>query len=105
MPNLSKLEERTKIATEAKFATLGRAIADAAPGSSEEQSLIAEAALRRTQEQNAVDKLTRFAALARQIGYAAQAGKDNTELLAQIHKLRRQELGSTHPIGDAMPKQ
>ena len=93
MPHTSKLEEASKIVREAKFATLGRAIADAPENSDQLAWAINEATLRRSQEQANSDKLIEFAALARQIGDAHRQHKDLALLIQQIRELRRQELG------------
>jgi len=63
MPHTSKIEEKNKMARETKFATLGRAIADAASRGDSVDHLIEEVALRRWQEQQQTDKATAFAAL------------------------------------------
>ena len=90
---MRNLEESTKIATEAKFATLARALADAIEcgDTSAQDAAVDEMTLRRAQEQASSKTTNQFAALARQIGDAKGAGKDTGELTAQVVRLRRRE--------------
>lgn len=92
MSHVSHAEESTKIARETKFATLGRAIADAHRNRDGTNMLVSQAMMLRRIEQDAADKMTAFAALTRQIGDAARNGKDLTALLERIAELRRHEL-------------
>ncbi len=92
MPNVSKVAEAFKIANETRFATIGRAIADAVAGGLPTTKLVEEAQLRRRQEQESADRMTQFAALARQVGDAASSGRDTAPLLARLIELRRREV-------------
>jgi len=94
MPNQARnIEEQSKIAREAKFATLGRAMADEANAGRYPLGPIVEATTRRAQEQARASKETRFAALARQVGDAARAGTEVDPLILCLQELRRLELG------------
>ncbi|MFZ1085462.1 MAG: hypothetical protein WAN35_10890 [Terracidiphilus sp.] len=86
---MNNLEESTKQSREARWATIGRAIAD---GSNREKWM-QEAAILRRQEQDSADRQTQFSALARQIGDALRAGRDCGPLLDLLCDLRHQELG------------
>lgn len=97
MAQQSYAEEQTKIAREAKFATLGRAIADTIAAGGSAQVLIQEAALRRQQEQESADKLTQFAALTRQIGDAYRQQRSLEPLIHAVIELRKRELGPPRP--------
>jgi cell division inhibitor SulA len=89
----SYAEEQTKISREAKFATLGRAIADAVLDGGSAAVLIREAALRRQQEYERGDRAARFAALARQVGDAFAQERDLKPLVGELVDLRRREIG------------
>jgi hypothetical protein len=92
MTRQSYAEEQTKIAKEAAFAALGRAIADAANSKSELKILLQDAAVRREQEQNGGTRSNEFAALVRQIGDAINNQKPIGELIEKLVDLRRAEL-------------
>jgi len=92
MTRQSYAEEQTKIAKEAAFAALGRAIADAAHSKSELKILLQDAAVRREQEQNGGTRSNEFAALVRQIGDAINNQKPIGELIEKLVDLRRAEL-------------
>lgn len=98
---MNKVEEALQISRETKFATLGRAIADAYRSENDTTQLISEAMRLRYMEQESAEKLVAFAGMARQIGDAARNGKDLTALLERIVELRRHELG---PIPPPPPK-
>ncbi len=91
---MNNIEEATKLARETQFATLGRTIADAHIAHRLASYAIAEAQLRRAQEQSAVSTETRFAGLARQIGDAVSVGKPVDRILDELADLRRRELGA-----------
>jgi hypothetical protein len=93
MPHESKTIEELKIAREAKWAALGREIADTATRQSNMTGLLTEARIMRQIEQSRADRQTRFAALARQVGDAAASGKPLAPLLQQLADLRALELG------------
>jgi hypothetical protein len=93
MSNESKLEEASKIAREAKFAALGRAIADAAMAGAEVSRLTDEAERMRRHELEMIDKQTQFAALVRQVGDAHSKHRELADLLYKLIDLRRKELG------------
>lgn len=90
---MNNAEEATKIAREAKWATLGRAIADAATAGQNHEAMRSAAAQMRAAEYALASKQTQFAALARQIGDAHSQGKDTAHLVAQLVALRNRELG------------
>jgi hypothetical protein len=98
MAHQSYAEEQTKIAKEAAFATLGRAIADAISGNGNLDKVLIEAASRRKQEQDGTARSTsghramQFAALTRQVGDALNVGNPVEELLKQLVDLRSAEL-------------
>jgi hypothetical protein len=94
---MNNAEESTKISKDARFATLGRAIADEIRRGGSAAAQIEEVALLRIREQQSVDKITQFAALARQIGDAHRKRRDMTPLLHAIAALRRGEIGPTVP--------
>jgi hypothetical protein len=87
------LEESTKLSKDARFATLGRAIADASISGQSIREAVAEAQLLRWQEQDSASRETRMSALVRQIGDASRSGKAIAPLIAQLIDLRRTELG------------
>lgn len=92
------IEESTKIAAEAKFATLGRAIADALLNNMDASGLLATVNQLRRIEQDNVDRSTRFAALARQLGDATRTGKDTAylgRLCQELQQLRSHELSGS----------
>jgi uncharacterized GH25 family protein len=97
MPHLSRLEESTKIASEAHWATLGRAIADELTRGGDAAALVEEATHRRYLEQQRADRETQFAALARQIGDAHRQHRELAPLIQKIRALRRAELGAPLP--------
>ena len=86
---MNNLEESTKLSREARWATIGRAIADG----KEREHWMLEASLLRRQEQQSADHQTQFSALARQIGDAVWSGRDTEELEAELVALRRGEVG------------
>jgi hypothetical protein len=86
---MNNLEESTKQSKEARWATIGRAIAD---GSNRDRWM-QEAAILRRQEQDSADRETQFAALARQVGDAIRVGRDCSPLLDALCKLRQKEIG------------
>lgn len=90
---MNNAEEATKIAKEARWATLGRALADAARTGKAHAPLVEQAITLRAIEQAQADKQTQFAALARQIGDAAKAGRSTADLLHAPVMLRQNELG------------
>lgn len=90
---MNNAEEATKIAREAKWATLGRAIADAARAGQSHARLDQNAATMRAVEQAQADKQTQFAALARQIGDALVQDRDTGPLVRKLMDLRARELG------------
>ena len=85
--------EVTKISREAKWAILGRAIADYSRMGENPAALIHEAATLRQMEQERIDKTSRFAALARQVGDAARIGAEMAPLLLLLRDLRKAEIG------------
>jgi hypothetical protein len=85
-------DTEAKSAREAGFATLGRAIADAARSGGYAAGAIKDAANRRRAEHNAGDRATRFAALARQLGDAYEQGRDEQPLIDQLVALRNHEI-------------
>ncbi len=93
MPHVSKEEEALREADDAKFATLGRALADATRSSRGYDHLVEQCAIHRRIEQDNADKNTLFAGLARQVGDAARVGRDLQPLLERLAELRRRELG------------
>jgi hypothetical protein len=96
MPHMSKLEDELKIANETKFASLGRAIADATrarTGRGVPTALLEEARLLRWLEQSQVDNQTQFAALVRQLGDAVASGREFDQLIIALVELRSRELG------------
>lgn len=94
MAHQSYAEEQTKIAKEAAFATLGRAIADAANGidAGNLKLLVEDATVRRQAEQLSGTRTTKFAALTRQIGDATHSGQPIDALIDQLVELRSAEL-------------
>lgn len=104
MPHQSQAVEAMKTAKEARLATLGRAIADAAARGDRLDGLVREAALRRAQEQQRSNRQIEFAALVRQIGDAYAASRDYTSLIDRLVDLRRAELGCTRPAGSPFPQ-
>ncbi|MGO9317568.1 MAG: hypothetical protein ACLPXT_00395 [Terracidiphilus sp.] len=92
MAHQSYAEEQTKIAKEAAFATLGRAIADKVSGGEKPDKLLEDAVVRRQQEQEGGTRTTKFAALTRQIGDAVNSGDSTAELIKQLVELRCAEL-------------
>ena len=90
---MKNAEEATKSSREAKWATLGRAIADYSRMGENPASLIDEAATLRQMEQERRDKTSRFAGLARQVGDAARNGAEIAPLLLLLRDLRRAEIG------------
>jgi hypothetical protein len=82
------LEESTKLGKEARWATIGRAIADG----TDIVRWISEAAILRRQEQDKVGRETQFAAWARQVGDAVRSGADLTPLVVSLQALRKLEL-------------
>ena len=86
-------EEKTKIAKEAKFATLGRALADYTMRGDSITLLVNETQTLRQIEQDSVGKETQFASLARQVGDAARSGREITTLLMRLVELRQREVG------------
>ncbi|HXR39034.1 MAG TPA: hypothetical protein VN776_08075 [Terracidiphilus sp.] len=93
---MRNIEESTKIAREARLATLGRAIADQITRSAPVMPLVQEAAILRASEQERASRETRFAGLVRQLGDAHNAGQDCKAIMAQLIDLRRAELGPAH---------
>lgn len=85
---MRNLEESTKQSKEARWATIGRAIADG----QEREKYLLEAQLLRQQEQQSAGYESGFAGLARQIGDARAKGKDVTDLVEQVKALRKGEL-------------
>jgi hypothetical protein len=90
---MNNAQETTKISREAKWAILGRAIADSIRMGENPAALIREAATLRQMEQERTDKASRFAGLARQIGDAARNGAETAPLLQRLRELRRAEIG------------
>ena len=90
---MKNAEEATKISREAKWAILGRAIADSSRMGENPAPLIHEAATLRQIEQDRRDKTTRFAGLARQVGDAARNGAEIAPLLLLLRDLRTAEIG------------
>lgn len=93
MTQAGNAAEAEKIASETKFATLGRAIADYSNHGEPIQMLIDEVQNLRRIEQDSADKSTQFAALARQVGDAARVGRDTAPLVQQLRTLRIKEIG------------
>jgi len=89
---MSTLAEQTKIAKNTRFATLGRAVADAHRAGLDTKLLLAELATLRAQEHQVSDRQVAFAGLARQLGDAHSTGKETAELLARIAALRAVEV-------------
>ncbi len=89
---MNNAEEAAKSSREAKWATLGRAIADHSRIGENPATLINEAATLRQIEQDRTDKTTRFAGLARQVGDAARNGADIAPLLLLLRDLRTAEI-------------
>ncbi len=90
---MNNAEEATKMSREAKWAILGRAIADYSRMGENPAPLINEAATLRQMEQDRTDKATRFAGLARQVGDAARNGAEIAPLLLLLRDLRTAEIG------------
>jgi hypothetical protein len=93
MPHLSKEEEARRQSNETRWATLGRAIADAHKAGGSIRQLVEQAEVMRAVEQSRADKLVQFAGLARQIGDAACNGRDVAGLVARLSALRTLEIG------------
>jgi len=89
---MRNLEESTKIAKTTRFATLGRAAADAHRAGHFPTQAVKELAILRHQEHQITDKEVAFAGLARQLGDAASVGADLAELLNRLAALRAYEL-------------
>ena len=89
MPTLA---EQTKTAKNTRFATIGRALADAHRAGHNTGLLVGELANLRRAEHQISDRQVAFAGLARQIGDAAGQGGDLADLLARLAELRRTEL-------------
>lgn len=90
---MATLAEQTKMAKNTRFATLGRAVADAHRAGRDTSLLTQELMLLRKQEHQVSDRQIAFAGLARQIGDAVGQGRDISDLLERMAKLRQQELG------------
>jgi hypothetical protein len=90
---MSTPAEQTKIAKNTRFATLGRAAADAHNAGQDTSLLLNELATLRQAEHQVSDRQIAFAGLARQLGDAHAAGKDTAPLLERAAQLRSQELG------------
>ena len=90
-------EEATKIPREARWAVLGRAIADAVHSGQPTTALVVTAAMLRRQEQENWSRTITFAAITRQIGDAARTGKEYDHYIAQLASLRWKELGTPDP--------
>ena len=90
---MNNAQETIKISREAKWAILGRAIADSSRMGENPAALIREAATLRQMEQDRTDKASRFAGLARQVGDAARNGAEIAPLLLLLRDLRTAELG------------
>jgi hypothetical protein len=90
---MKNAEETIKISREAKWATLGRAMADYSRMGDNPAPLIHEAATLRQMEQERTDKTSRFAGLARQVGDAARNGAEIAPLLLLLRDLRTAEIG------------
>jgi hypothetical protein len=90
---MNNAQETIKISREAKWATLGRAIADSSRMGENPAALIREAATLRRMEQERTDKASRFASLARQVGDAARNGAEMAPLIQLLRDLRRAEIG------------
>jgi len=90
---MKNAEVATKMSREAKWAVLGRAIADCSRMGENPAALIHEAAALRRMEQERTDKAIRFAGLARQVGDAARNGAEMAPLLVLLRDLRRAEIG------------
>lgn len=88
MPHMSEEEEALRLSSEARWATIGRSIADGR----NEQTWIEEAAMLRLHEQNSASRMMQFASLARQIGDAHHQHRDLSPLIRQIRELRSREL-------------
>ena len=90
---MNNAQETTKISREAKWAILGRAIADSSRMGENPARLIHEAAALRQMEQERTDKAIRFAGQARQVGDAARNGAEMAPLLLLLRDLKRAEIG------------
>ena len=90
---MNNAQETTKISREAKWAILGRTIADCIRMGENPAALIHEAATLRQMEQDRTDKASRFAGLARQVGDAARNGAEMAPLLLLLRDLKRAEIG------------
>ena len=90
---MNNAQEATKSSREAKWAILGRAIADSSRMGESPAAFIDEAAALRQMEQERTDKASRFAGLARQVGDAARNGAETAPLLLLLRDLRRAEIG------------
>lgn len=90
---MTTLAEQSKIAKNTRFATLGRAVADAHSTGRDTHMLMHELAQLRHQEEQVSDRQVAFAGLARQLGDAHYAGKDTAALLNRLCTLRDAELG------------
>jgi len=90
---MKNAQETIKISREAKWAVLGRAIADCGRMGENPAAFIHEAAILRRVEQEGADKAIRFASLARQVGDAARNGAETAPLILRLRDLRRAEIG------------
>ena len=89
---MNHLSESTKVSKEVQFATIGRAIADAANSGKDYSALVDEVNLLRQQEHELASRETQFSALARQVGDAARKDRDTAPLVARLRDLRNYEV-------------